>query len=62
MYWEVVQERTNSFWLMQWPYCGIRYAKKDKVRHNPVEVRNLEGLGALGKLGLNGLLLFMYPN
>ena len=37
-------------------------AKEDKVRRNPVEVRNLEGLGALGRLGLEGLLLFIYPN
>ena len=22
--WEAVQEITNSFWLMQWAYCGIR--------------------------------------
>ena len=49
-------------WLMQWAYCGIREAKKDKVRHNLVGVRSLEGLGALGRLGLEGLLLFMCPN
>ena len=34
-------------------------AKEDKVRRNPIEVRNLEGLGALGILGLESLLLFM---
>ena len=49
-------------WLMQWAYCGIREAKEDKVRRNPVGARSLEGLGALGRLGLEGLLLFMYPN
>ena len=49
-------------WLMQWAYCGIREVKEDKVRHNLVGVRSLEGLGALGRLGLEGLLLFMYPN
>ena len=48
--------------MMQWAYCGIREAKEDKVRRNPVGARNLEGLGALGRLGLEGLLLFMYPN
>ena len=48
--------------LMQWAYCGIREAKEDKVRRNPVGARSLEGLGALGRLGLEGLLLFMYPN
>ena len=46
-------------WLMQWAYCGIREAKEDKVRRNPVGARSLEGLGALGILGLESLLLFM---
>ena len=32
------------------------------VRLNVVGARSLEGLGALGKLGLEGLLLFVYPN
>ena len=36
--------------------------KEDKVRRNPVEAISLEGLGALDSLGLEGLLLFMYPN
>ena len=49
-------------WLMQWAYCEIWGAKEDKVRHNPVGVRSLVGLGALGRLGLEGLLLFMYLN
>ena len=31
------------------------------VRFNLVGVRSLEGLGALGRLGLEGLLLFMIP-
>ena len=39
-----------------------REIREDKVRRNPVGARNLEGLGALGRLGLEGLLLFMYPN
>ena len=53
----------NQFtWLMQWAYCGIREAKKDKVRRNFVGERSLKDLGALGRLGLEGLLLFMYPN
>ena len=59
---ELVQERTNSYWLMQWVKCGIRKAKEDTVQCNLVEARSLEGLRALGKLGLEGLLLFMYPN
>ena len=41
---------------------GSSKLKKTKVRHNLVGVRSLEGLGALGRLGLEGLLLFMYPN
>ena len=36
--------------------------KKTKVRCNLVGARSLEGLGTLGRLGLEGLLLFMYPN
>ena len=43
-------------------YCRIRNAREDKVRCNPIGARNLEGLGASGRLGLKGLLLFMYPN
>ena len=49
-------------WLMQWAYCGIQEAKEDTVRLNPVGARSLEGLGALGRLGFEGLLIFMYPN
>ena len=36
--------------------------EKKKVRRNLVGARSLEGLGALGRLGLEGLLLSMYPN
>ena len=60
--WEAVQERTNSYWLMQWANCGIWKAREYMVRHNLVGVRTLESLGALGRLDLEGLLLFMYPN
>ena len=49
-------------WLMQWAYCGIREAKEDTVKLNPVGAKSLEGLGAMGRLGLEGLLLFVYPN
>ena len=49
-------------WLMQWAYCGIRKAKEDMVRLNLVGAKSLEGLGALGRLGLEGILLFVYPN
>ena len=49
-------------WLLQWAYCGIRKAKEDTVRLNLIGARSLEGLGALGRLDLEGLLLFVYPN
>ena len=49
-------------WLMQWAYCGIQEAKEDTVRLNPIGARSLEGLGAMGRLGLEGLLLFMHSN
>ena len=56
------QFRDDQFiWLMQWAYCGIREAKEDKVRHNSVGARSSKGLGALGRLGLEGLFLLMYP-
>ena len=47
---------------MQWAYCGIQEAKEDMVRLNLVRAKSLKGLGALGRLGLEGLLLFVYPN
>ena len=57
------QFRDDQFtWLMQWAYCGIWEAKEDKVKRNPVRAKSLEDLGALDRLGLEGLLLFMYPN
>ena len=49
-------------WLMQWAYCGIRKIREDTIRLNLVEARSFEGLGASGRLDLEGLLLFMYPN
>ena len=47
------QFRDDQFtWLMQWAHCEIRKAKENTVRLNLVGVRNFEGLGALGRLGL----------
>jgi len=40
-------------------YCRIQKDREDKVRHNPIGARNLEGLGVSGRLGLEGLLLFV---
>ena len=55
--------RDDQFiWLMQWAYCVIRKAKEDTVRLNLVGARSLEGLGAMGRLRLEGLLLFVHPN
>ena len=57
------QFREDQFiWLMQWAYCGIQKAREDKIRLNLAGTRSLEGLGALVRLGLEGLLLFVYPN
>ena len=55
-------EDDQFIWLMQWAYCGIQKAKEDTIRLNLVGTRSLEGLGALGRLGLEGLLLLVYPN
>ena len=41
-------------------YYEIWKARKYTVRRNLVGARSLEDLGALGRLGLEGLLLFMY--
>ena len=48
-----------------WCYGQVaefRKLEKKKVQHNLVGARSLEGLGILGRLGLESLLLFMYPN
>ena len=42
--------------------AGSGKLEKTKVRRNLVEARSLEDLSTLGILGLEGLLLFMYPN
>ena len=47
---------------MQWANCRIRKVREDRVWRNLVGARSLEGLGALGRLGFEGLCLFMYPN
>ena len=49
-------------WLRQWAYYGIREVKEGTVGLNLVGARSSEGLGVLGRLGLEGLLLFVYPN
>ena len=43
-------------------YCRTQKVREDIVRRNLVEARSLEGLVTSGRLGLEGLLLFIYPN
>ena len=47
---------------MLWAIVGFGKLDKTKVWHNLVGVRSSEGLDTLGRLVLEGLLLFMYPN
>ena len=62
MFWEVVRKGPISYWLMLWAIAKSGKLQKIKVQHNLVGARRLEGLGTLGRLGLDGLLLFKYPN
>ena len=55
-------KRDQFIWLMQWAYCGIWLVRENKVWRNSIGAKSLENLGALGRLGLEGLLLFMYLN
>ena len=47
---------------MLWAIAESGKLEKTKVWRNLVGARSLEGLGTLGRLGLEGLLLFMYSN
>jgi len=47
---------------MLWVIAESGKLEKIKVRCSLIGARSLEGLGTLGKLGLESLLLFMYPN
>ena len=47
---------------MLWAIAESGKLKKTKVRRNLVGARILEGLGTLDRLGLEGLLLFVYSN
>ena len=62
MFWEAIRKEPI---FIGW-CCGqveeSGKLEKKKVRRNLVGARNLEGLGALGWLGLEDLLLSMYPN
>ena len=47
---------------MLWIIAEFGKLEKKKVQRNLIGARSLEGLGTSGRLGLDGLLLFMYPN
>ena len=47
---------------MLWAIAEFGKLEKTKVQRNIVEVRSLESLGTLDRLGLESLLLFMYSN
>ena len=48
--------------MILWVITESGKLKKTKVRRNLVGARSLEDLGTLGRLGLEGFLLFMYSN
>ena len=55
-------KKAGKAWRMQ---SGVLRDPENQKRHDsekPCWSRSLEGLGTLGKLGLEGLLLFVYPN
>ena len=61
-FWEAVRKEPI---FIGWCYGLVAESgklEKKKVRRNLVGARSLEGLGALGRLGLEGLLLSLYPN
>ena len=47
---------------MLWAIAESGKLEKTEVQRNLVGARSMEGLGTLGRLGLEGFLLFMYPN
>ena len=62
MFWEAVKKEQI---YIGWCYGQVAESgklEKKEVRRNLVGARSLEGLGTLGRSGLEGLLLFMYPN
>ena len=59
-FWEALEDAKDGECYGQVAESGK--LEKKKVRHNLIGARSLEGLGTSGRLGLEGLLLFMYPN
>ena len=60
--WEAVRNGPIDIGYCNWLIAGSGKLEKTKVRRNLVGARSLDGLGTLGGLGLEGLLLFMYHN
>ena len=55
-------KEVSEAWRMQ---SSVLRNLESQIRHGfekPYQSRSLEGLSALGRLGLEGLLLFVYPN
>ena len=59
-FWKVLEDAKDGGCYGQVAESGK--LEKKKVRRNLVGARSFEGLGTSGRLGLEGLLLFMYPN
>ena len=62
MFWEAVRKELI---YIGWCYGQVAESgklEKKKVRRNLIGARSLEGLGTSGRLGLESLLLLMYPN
>ena len=62
MFWEAIRKEPI---YIGWCYGLVAESEKlekKKVWRNLVGARSLEDLGALGRLGLEGLMLSMYPN
>ena len=60
--WEVVKKGSIDIGWCYGQVAEFGKLEKKQFRHNLVEARSLEGLGTSGRLGLEALLLFMYPN
>ena len=67
MFWSLgsfgdLPKEAGEAWRMLWAIAESGKLEKTKVQRNLVGAKSLEGLGTQGRLGLEGLLLFMYPN
>ena len=60
--WEAIRKAPIDIDWCNGLIAGSSKLEKTKVQRNLIGARILEGLGTPGRLGLEGLLLFMYPN